>query len=138
MRSKTPLLLMEQLVMVLVFALAAAVCVRAFVLSDQLSRNNRTLDRAVLTAETAAELWKSGGEEALLACGFSSEEGGLSCAYDADWTPEADEAHAAYRVRVQQTESKLPGLETAEITVSATSAQAPLFALMAARQGVAS
>lgn len=34
MRSKAPLVLMEQLVMVLVFALAAALCVQVFVLSD--------------------------------------------------------------------------------------------------------
>ena len=34
MRSKTPLALMEQMVMVLVFALAAALCLQVFVVSD--------------------------------------------------------------------------------------------------------
>ena len=37
MRSKAPLLLMEQMVMLLVFALAAALCVQAFVKSDAIS-----------------------------------------------------------------------------------------------------
>ena len=45
MRSKAPLVLMEQLVMVLVFALAAALCVQVFVLSDQTSRNYAARDR---------------------------------------------------------------------------------------------
>ena len=36
-RSKAPLALMEQLIMILVFAAAAAVCVRAFVYASQLS-----------------------------------------------------------------------------------------------------
>ena len=35
MRSKSPLALMEQVVMVLVFALAAALCIQVFVFSDQ-------------------------------------------------------------------------------------------------------
>ena len=34
MRSKSPLVLMEQLVMVLAFALAAALCLRAIIWSD--------------------------------------------------------------------------------------------------------
>lgn len=42
MRSKAPLALMEQLVMVLVFALAAALCVQVFVLSGQTSRWNES------------------------------------------------------------------------------------------------
>ena len=37
MRSKAPLILMEQMVMLLVFALAAALCLQAFVKSDSLS-----------------------------------------------------------------------------------------------------
>lgn len=59
MRSKAPLALMEQLVMVLVFALAAALCVQVFVLSDQTSRRNEARDRAVLEAQNAAEELKS-------------------------------------------------------------------------------
>ncbi|MEI3306106.1 MAG: hypothetical protein V8R40_08850 [Dysosmobacter sp.] len=47
MRSKAPLALMEQLVMVLVFALAAALCVQVFVLSGQTSRWNAARDRAL-------------------------------------------------------------------------------------------
>ena len=47
MRSKAPLLLMEQMVMLAVFALAAALCLQAFVKSDGLSGDSQDRDRAV-------------------------------------------------------------------------------------------
>ena len=58
MKSKTPLALMEQLVMVLVFALAAALCVSCFVTADRLSRRNTVRDEAVIAAQNAAETIK--------------------------------------------------------------------------------
>lgn len=61
MRSKTPLVLMEQLVMVLVFALAAALCLRCFVGADRLSERYALRDDGVLAAQTAAETVKSCG-----------------------------------------------------------------------------
>ena len=59
MRSKTPLAMMEQLLMLLVFALAALVCLQVFVFSGQTSRRNEARDRAVLEAQNAAEELKS-------------------------------------------------------------------------------
>lgn len=61
MRSKTPLVLMEQLVMVLIFALAAALCLRCFVGADRLSARNALRDDGVLAAQTAAETIKGCG-----------------------------------------------------------------------------
>ena len=61
MRSKAPLTLMEQVLMILVFALAAALCVQVFVFSGQSSRRNEARDRAVLEAQNAAETLKSVG-----------------------------------------------------------------------------
>ena len=55
MRSKATLTLMEQTVMLLVFALAAALCVRIFVYADQTSRRYEARDRAVLEAQNLAE-----------------------------------------------------------------------------------
>ena len=48
MRSKAPLILMEQMVMLLVFALAAALCLQAFVKSDELSARGEARDRAAV------------------------------------------------------------------------------------------
>ena len=59
MRSRAPLALMEQTVMVLVFALAAALCLRAFVLADGISRQVEATDHAVLWAESAADTLKA-------------------------------------------------------------------------------
>ena len=55
MRSKSPLTLIELIIMIAVFAVAAALCLRAFVWSDIKSADNQERDRAVIVAQTAAE-----------------------------------------------------------------------------------
>ena len=62
MRTKSPLALMEQLVMVLVFALAAALCLQVFVLADKTSRHNADVDNAVLLAQNTAIRRRRGGQ----------------------------------------------------------------------------
>ena len=52
---------MEQLVMVLVFALAAALCVQAFAASNRMSETAAARDRAVQIAQSAAEIMQSRG-----------------------------------------------------------------------------
>ena len=59
MRSKAPLALIEQLVMILIFAVAAALCLQAFALSERLSKDSEAQDRALLEAQNAAETLKS-------------------------------------------------------------------------------
>ena len=54
-KSKAPLVMLEQMVMLLVFALAAALCLQAFVKSDQMSRNSEARDRAMILCQSAAE-----------------------------------------------------------------------------------
>lgn len=60
-RSKAPLALMEQIIMILVFALAAAVCLQAFVYSDTLSKQGERRDLAVNRAQEVAEYCKAQG-----------------------------------------------------------------------------
>ncbi|MEG1593865.1 MAG: hypothetical protein RR350_05590 [Oscillibacter sp.] len=90
MRSKAPLVLMEQLFMVLVFALAAALCLRVFVLSEQMSRQNELRDQAVTTCQTMAETLKHCGGDyaaaAALAGGeWDGQTWGLSPAADGEY-----------------------------------------------------
>ena len=59
MKSKAPLPLMEQLIMILVFALTAALCLRGFSLASQLSRRQQARQEAVLLAQNAAEILKN-------------------------------------------------------------------------------
>ena len=65
MKGKTSLVLLEQVVMILVFALAAALCLQAFALSGRISTESELRDRAVLQAQNAVEILKDcGGDRA--------------------------------------------------------------------------
>ena len=59
MKSKTPLSLMEQLVMILVFTLAAAICLQGFSLADRLSLRQEARAQGTIFAQNMAELLKS-------------------------------------------------------------------------------
>ena len=58
-RSKAPLSLMEQLIMVFVFAFAAAVCLQAFVYSDRLSKDGTEKEMAAVRATEVIETVKA-------------------------------------------------------------------------------
>ena len=59
MKNKAHLAQMEQLVMVLVFALAAALCLNLFVAADRISRETARRDEAVHLAQNAAQVLKA-------------------------------------------------------------------------------
>ena len=59
MKNKTSLTLLELLIMIMVFALAAALCLRAFVYSGKLSAQDRMRAEAESAAQHVAELLKS-------------------------------------------------------------------------------
>lgn len=116
-RSKTPLALMEQLVMVLVFALAAALCVQVFVLSDRTSRYGEARDRALMEAQSAAEALKSGDETYFTARSAASGDGGWSISYDAGWNSVTDADAAAYHLLILSADSGLDYLWAAQVQV---------------------
>ena len=67
-RSRASLFLMEQLVVILVFALCAAACVRIFVDSYLMAQNSRDVRNALILAENVAECYKAtGGDVARIA-----------------------------------------------------------------------
>ena len=120
MRNKTTLVLIEQIVMILVFLLAATVCVRMFVLSETLSKRNEATDRAVLKAQNAAELLKSAGIS-----GYVRETGAVQTAeeryavfYDSAWNPVSSEQQAVYTLNVSYGEDKENGLWRAKVSVA--------------------
>ncbi len=59
MKNKTFLPLLEQVIMVLFFALAAAVCLLVFSHASEISNNSEALDLAVVCAQNTAETLKS-------------------------------------------------------------------------------
>ena len=57
--SKTPLFLMELIIMLLVFSVSAAICLQVFAGAKSISEKSRKMDAAVIYAQTAAEYWKA-------------------------------------------------------------------------------
>ena len=133
MRNKSILVLIEHVVMLLVFALAAAVCLRMFALSDKLSRKYEATDRAVLAAQNAAELIKNDGIE-----GFAEQMGAKAegentwvVFYDENWE-NSPEASGEFTLTVTLAE-RSEYLFRAEIVVLADTGE-ELFRLPVAKQ----
>ena len=59
--SKTSLFLMERLLVILFFSVAAAICLRVFAGAKQRSQDSVDLNAAVLAAQSAGECWKAAG-----------------------------------------------------------------------------
>ena len=132
MRNKSILVLIEHMVMLLVFALAAAVCLRMFALSGKLSRTYEAKDRAVLAAQNAAELIKRNGIP-----GFAAQTGAKtdgenvwSVFYDENWEVASEES-GKFVLNVIGTE-----MFRAEVVVSMDTGE-ELFCLPVAGQIVA-
>ena len=113
MRSRASLFLMEQLVMILVFSLAAALCLRLFARTQEISLETARQDAAVAMAQNGAELLKVGirGEEI-----------------------EKKLEHDAYTVEIQEFPIEMPGFARAEIAVYYESRE--LFSLTVGYQEV--
>ncbi len=116
-RSRAPLALMELTVMLLVFALAAALCLQAFVASSRQAAQSQARDTAVRLAQTAAETLKAaGGTEAEAEAaaaerlGGQVEQGVWYILYDADWNPV--EQDGTYRLEALP--GPLGGVESTE------------------------
>jgi len=138
MRSKTPLALMEQLVMVLVFALAAALCLQIFVFSEQASRKNSDVDRAVLLAQNTAETLKACGniDRAQEVLGGKTEQMMWCSYYYEDLTPAPNRESCFYEVDTLPGNSGIPGLGQAHIEVFRYDGNTGLFSLTVAWQEV--
>ena len=136
MKSKAPLTLMEQLVMLLVFALASALCLQMFVLTGNMSRRLEKQDRAVTLVHNAAETVKICGgdaEEYAKLLGGEEQGGVVTVGYDADWKP-VSAADAESLITVEKTSAGLLG--TAEIEAAEADGDV-IFSVTASWQEVA-
>ena len=142
MRSKAPLVLMEQMVMLLVFALAAALCLQAFVKSDSLSRRSEARDRALAAAQDAAEAVRHTGGDfeqaaAILEAALWDEDS-LAVFYGSDWElsePVSERVYPfGYTLGACRAETGVPGLGKAEIWVQDDESGEELIRLEAAWQ----
>ncbi|MGC2871774.1 hypothetical protein ACDL92_00580 [Ihubacter sp. mB4P-1] len=138
MRSKAPLMMIEQMVMLLVFALAAVLCLQAFTLSQNISQQNVYRDRAVIEAQNAAEAMKSGhGDTYFKEMEAHIDDRGRVITYDENWNPvdtsEVPAARASFILTLSYTDSEQDYLSTAVIAVC-TSDGEELFKMKVAWQ----
>ena len=147
MKSKAPLVLMEQMVMLLVFALASALCLQAFVKSDDLSQRSAARDRAAVEAQNAAETLRSQSGDMGSALTQTAEalngeyaQGLFWLDYDENWTPIDYDAcgmeapAAAYRLEAQGILSENPALREAAVQMVDARGK-PIFSIQIAWQG---
>lgn len=122
MKNKASLPLMEQLLMVLVFSLTAAICIQGFALAKRLSQHQETRDQAVIRAQNAAEILKhtSGNYEAAasLLGAYREQEAWLVC-YDASWQPLSSRTNAEYLLSISPLETDSSLLGSARICITA-------------------
>lgn len=145
MKSKAPLTLIEQAIMLVVFALAAVLCLQAFVWSDTASKDIAARDRALMQAQSAAEVLKSCGGDMAHAqstaadlLGGRVEQGLWYILYDENWDEVAEWSDAAFVLSAQGVPTEVEGLWQAEVWVDTCgNREETLCSIPIAWQGVA-
>ncbi len=101
MKGKTALTLIEQSIMLLILALAAALCLQAFVWADARSRQNTARDQALTQLQSAAEVLKAHSGDYYAAAetyGGMADRGQWMICWDENWVqtqyPGAFQLHA--------------------------------------------
>jgi len=118
MKGKTSLTLMEQAIMLLILALAAALCLQAFLWSDTHSRENSSRDQALIQLQSAAEVLKSQNGDFLAASaiyGGQTEAQQWVIGWDENW--EQTDDNAVFQLVVTPQGSPIPYLGSALLTL---------------------
>ena len=137
MKNKSIVVMIEHIVMLLVFTLAATICIRMFVRSERLSRKYEATDHAVIVAQNAAEVLKNGGlqtfakEENVLQTGENTQ---MVC-YDKNWKV-TDRETAEFLLTVELLPEENEFLFRGEVVISEVKG-AELFRLPVAGQKAA-
>ena len=103
-RSKSALFLMEQVIVIAVFAICAAACVRILAVSYITARETRDMSNALLAAQSAAETYKAAAGDIdltaeILGGAASGEAESLRVYYNDKWGV-SEERDAAYILRL--------------------------------------
>lgn len=110
--SRTTLFLMEQLIVILIFAICAAVCVKIFVGSYTMVSDSRDKKNSLIVAESGAECYKAlGGDADKIAMYLdgtatgSDEDGVITVYYNKSWQA-CEGADADYLMQISSRESE--------------------------------
>lgn len=127
-RSRTGLFLLELVLMLLVFAVCAAVCMQVFAAARLESDRGRDLGNASLLAQSAAECWKStrgDAQAAALLLDGALDQSAVILYRDDEWAAcPADEAAFALTLTPQSSDGSY-----ADISVEKLGEETPLFSL---------
>ena len=138
MKNKAPLSLMEQLIMLLVFALSAALCLQIYVFSAHISRRSEATGHAVTAVQNTAESVKfcrgnvSRYPQLLGGTGTSQQ---WEIGYNENWE-KTSAPQAAYRILITPEVTSLPALGRASVT-AVTKTDEVLFSVSVSWQEVA-
>ena len=120
-RSRSTLFLMEQLIVILVFAVCAAVCVSIFADSYLMQVGSADMKNALSAAESGAECFKaySGDLEkaSLILEGSVTATGALEVFYDGQWKPCAEGDAEFYLLLTESESGGSPLLLFGDLTV---------------------
>lgn len=121
MKNRTTLFLMELLVMVLVFSLGAAVCLRGLVRAEEVSRETALRDQAAILCRSGAETLKACRSlpEAAEALGASRQE--------ERWI--VHQERTALRLEITPQNAPVPGMGQARLEVFSADGEEPIFSL---------
>ena len=117
-RSKAPLALMGQLLVVLFFAVAAAICLQAFAKSEIISEQSENRDQASRICQNAAETLKSvygDLDAAKLVIGGNVSGDSLTVRYNHKWE---EDQNGVNQLLVTIVDSGEEGLGTADLAVT--------------------
>lgn len=121
MKNKSTLALIETVIMILVFTLAAGLCLQAFAGAESTSRRSRELSRAVTAAQNAAETVKAcRGDFAAAAemLGGTAADEAWTVEYGDEWNILPAGKSGAFRTEIRRETSAVPGLGSAAVTVT--------------------
>ena len=118
MKNRATLSLIELSIMLVVFALAAVLCLKGFLWADETAAQAADRDQALVLAQNTAEVLKARGGDAQAAAellGGIAQDGTLVILYDEDWAI-TDDMHT-YSLRCEPVDSGLPLLGRASVRV---------------------
>jgi len=121
-RSRSTLFLMEQLIVILIFSVCAAACVKTFVGAYLMTVGSKDKNGAVLLAESSAECFKATSGDltaaaSILGGGVSDEMDLMTAYYDNKWRTCAEE-EAEYILTIDANVSSDDMIALGEITVT--------------------
>jgi hypothetical protein len=125
--------MMEQLVVILIFAVCSAVCVSIFVESYLTEHRSLEVKYAILAASSAAESYKATGGDARETVSILGGNHDDAVFFDNLWKP-SPEDQAFYILRIKPLDDPYSLLILAEITVGTIDGE-ELFALSVAVRG---